>query len=520
MRAITPVILAGGSGTRLWPLSREEYPKQLLRLTGAGTLLQDTVKRLDGLHVADHAGVGAPVISCNEEHRFLVLDQLQAIDCPVRRIVLEPCGRNTAPALTAVALTLQSDEDDALLMVMPADHVIADLKAFHAAVEGASGLAEGGFIVTFGIVPTHPDTGYGYIRAGEPVDTASGNTDARAIGAFVEKPDTATAERYVSSGDFLWNSGMFMMRASTWLEAIGRHRPDILDACRRSVAAGTTDERFFRVDADAFASCASDSIDYAVMEKLTGASSDGRAPDLQTAIRAAVLPLDAGWSDVGSWRALLDLSAADAQGNVLHGDVFTHGTSNSLVIAGQRLVATVGIEDAIVVETADAVLVASKNHTQDVRQVVDWLNRSGRAESQTHRRVYRPWGDYEQLDAGEGYQVKRLSVKPGAALSLQLHHHRAEHWVVVQGTARVTRGDEVFDLAVNESTYIPKETKHRLENPGTETLVIIEMQSGSYLGEDDIVRFEDRYNRTGSPKSNEVQKKTHTSNRARKTTRG
>ncbi len=256
------------------------------------------------------------------------------------------------------------------------------------------------------------------------------------------------------------------------------------------------------------------------MEKLTGASSDGRAPDLQTAIRSAVLPLDAGWSDVGSWRALLDLSTADAQGNVLHGDVFTHGTSNSLVIAGQRLVATVGIEDAIVVETADAVLVASKNHTQDVRQVVDWLNRSGRAESQTHRRVYRPWGDYEQLDAGEGYQVKRLSVKPGAALSLQLHHHRAEHWVVVQGTARVTRGDEVFDLAVNESTYIPKETKHRLENPGTETLVIIEMQSGSYLGEDDIVRFEDRYNRTGSPKSNEVQKKTHTSNRARKTTRG
>jgi mannose-1-phosphate guanylyltransferase/mannose-6-phosphate isomerase len=498
MRSIIPVILAGGSGSRLWPLSREEYPKQLLRLTGDGTLLQDTVKRLDGLSRAGHVDVSSPVVSCNEEHRFLILEQLEAIDHPPQRIVLEPCGRNTAPALTAVALTLQSD-DDPILLVMPADHVITDLHAFHTAANAAADLANEGFIVTFGIVPTHPDTGYGYIRTGEPIAGPSPDAGASAIGAFVEKPDLTTAEAYMSSGNYLWNSGMFTMRASTWLEAIARHRPDILSACQTSVAAGTTDERFFRVDAEAFESCPSDSIDYAVMEKLTGGSSSERSTDSEASIHAAVIPLDAGWSDVGSWRAILDLSAADKTGNVIHGDVFAHDTANSLVIAGQRLVATVGIEDAIVIETADAVLVANKNHTQDVRQVVDWLNTTGRAESQTHRRVYRPWGDFEQLDAGEGYQVKRLSVKPGAALSLQLHRHRAEHWVVVQGKARVTCGDEVFDLSENESTYIPKETKHRLENPGTETLVIIEMQSGSYLGEDDIQRFEDRYNRTVEP---------------------
>ncbi len=489
MRSIVPVILAGGSGTRLWPLSREEYPKQLLRLTGANTLLQETVMRLDGLAEGRYE-VEPPIVSCNEEHRFLTLEQLQAIDHAPQRIVLEPVGRNTAPALTVAALTLHREDKDPVLFVMPADHVIANLEAFHEAVEVGAELAEDSYIVTFGVVPTHADTGYGYICAGTVIPESPQGSQVHAIEAFVEKPDEPTAREYLTSGNYFWNSGMFMMRVSAWLDAIGQHRPDILGACEISTQAGTSDSCFFRVEAKSFESCPGDSIDYAVMEPLT------RQPTEIGITRAAVIPLNADWSDIGSWRAVLDLSAGDTARNIVQGDVFTHDTRNSLVIAGHRLVATVGLEDVIVVETADAVLVANKNHTQNVREIVEWLKEAGREESKTHRRVYRPWGDYEQLDAGEGYQVKRLTVKPGAALSLQLHHKRAEHWVVVRGRAKVTRNEDTLYLNENESTYIPIGTKHRLENPGPEPLEVIEVQSGSYLGEDDIVRFEDRYNRT------------------------
>ena len=495
MISLLPVVLAGGSGTRLWPLSREEYPKQLLRLTGTNTLLQETAMRTDGLG-GDRIAVEAPIISCNEEYRFLTMEQLEAVGRTPQRIVLEPCGRNTAPALTVVALMVQRDAKESTLLVMPADHVIANLDAFHQAVEAGAVLASSGHIVTFGVVPTHPDTGYGYIEMGGAIVGFDADCPANAIAAFVEKPDEKTAARYLASGRYLWNSGMFMMRAQVWLDAIGRYRQDILGACTLAVDAGGADSSFYRVDTRAFEDCPSDSIDYAVMERLSESKQEDAGSDSDARVRAAVIPLDAGWSDIGSWRALLDLGNGNEDGNVVQGDVFTCGTKNSLIIAGQRLVATVGIQDVVVVETADAVLVASKDHTQNVRQVVDWLKNTGREESKTHRRVYRPWGDYEQLDAGEGYQVKRLTVKPGAALSLQLHHKRAEHWVVVRGRAKVTRDEDTLYLKENESTYIPIGTKHRLENPGPDTLEVIEVQSGSYLGEDDIVRFEDRYNRT------------------------
>jgi mannose-1-phosphate guanylyltransferase/mannose-6-phosphate isomerase len=447
---------------------------------------------MDGLADAGRFEVEQPIISCNEEHRFLTLEQLEAVGRAPQRIILEPCGRNTAPALTVVALTVVRNDTDPVLLVMPADHVISNPQAFHRAVEAGAQLAVDGYVVTFGVVPSHPDTGYGYIRTDSPIDDPGSGVRASAIGAFVEKPDLETARQYLASANYLWNSGMFMMRATVWLDAIARYRPDILAACEKAVDGGAADSRFFRVDGAAFESCPSDSIDYAVMEKLTGSGTTSTDASIGT----AVIPLDAGWSDIGSWRALLDLDAkSESGGNVIQGDVFTHETSNSLVIAGHRLVATVGIRDAVIIETADAVLVADKNKTQDVRQVVDWLKKSGREESKTHRRVYRPWGDYEQLDAGEGYQVKRLTVKPGAALSLQLHHKRAEHWVVVSGRAKVTRNEDTLYLSENESTYIPMGTKHRLENPGPDSLEVIEVQSGTYLGEDDIVRFEDRYNR-------------------------
>jgi mannose-1-phosphate guanylyltransferase/mannose-6-phosphate isomerase len=462
---IIPVILSGGSGTRLWPLSRELYPKQLLCLTGEKTMLQQTVGRLAELPAAT-----APVVVCNEEHRFLVAEQLREIDRAPAEILLEPSGRNTAPALTLAALAVQTRYGNGILLVTPADHVIQDTPAFVKAVLEALPLAQSGKLVTFGIVPTSPETGYGYIRRGPD----------HSVAAFVEKPDAATARQYVDSGEYLWNSGMFMMKASVWIDEIRRHRPDILEACERAQANGRRDGDFSRVDKNAFLACPSDSIDYAVMEKTD---------------RVAVVPLDAGWSDIGAWSALWQVAVQDENGNVLQGDVYAHDTRNSMLIAQHRLLASVGVKDVIMVETPDAVLVVHKDQAQNVKEIVDRLKRDKRSEHQIHRRVHRPWGSYEGVDEGERFQVKRLVVKPGASLSLQMHHHRAEHWVVVKGTAKVTRGDEVILLSENQSTYIPIGTKHRLENPGTIPLEIIEVQSGSYLGEDDIVRFDDTYNR-------------------------
>jgi mannose-1-phosphate guanylyltransferase/mannose-6-phosphate isomerase len=463
---INPVILSGGSGTRLWPLSREQYPKQLLSLLGERTLLQQTVVRLDGMqHVAD------PLLVCNEEHRFLIAEQLRELGRVPADIILEPVGRNTAPALTLAALALRkAAPEDALMLVMPADHLIQDVRQFHDAVREGAELAARGYLVTFGIVPASPQTGYGYIKKG------SGNV----VAAFVEKPDAAAAAAYVDSGEYLWNSGMFMMLAQVWLDELNRFHPAMLEACRSAYEQGRRDGEFYRVNAQAFASCQANSIDYAVMEETD---------------KAVVVALDAGWSDIGAWSSLWEASARDARGNVVRGDVYAHATQNALLIAQHRFLAAVGLDDIIVVETPDAVLVAHKDRAQDVKEVVNRLKTEKRSEYQTHRRVYRPWGWYEGIDAGPRFQVKRLMVKPGAALSLQMHHHRAEHWVVVKGTARVTRGEEIFMITENQSTYIPLGTTHRLENPGTIPLEIIEVQSGSYLGEDDIVRFEDKYNR-------------------------
>lgn len=490
---IQPVILSGGSGTRLWPLSREHYPKQLIALCGDNTLLQDTVKRLGGLaalaaRAGSDANVAAPLVVANEEHRFLIAEQLRQIRQPFAKIILEPVGRNTAPALTLAAQAAVQDGADPVLLVMPADHVIQDVAAFQqAALQGAT-LASDNYLVTFGIVPDAPETGYGYIKKGETV--ADG---ANRIARFVEKPDLATAEQYLQSGQYLWNSGMFMMRASVWLAAISQCQAGMAAACCEAMAKGREDSDFFRVDHNSFEACPGDSIDYAVMEKITDDSAQTAAPD--PALRAAVIPLDAQWSDVGSWTSLWAVSGKDADGNVIKGDVYSHNTRNSLLISESRLLATAGLDELIVVETADAVMVAAKDHAQDVKKLVESLKGDQRTHHQTHRKVYRPWGCYESIDAGDRFQVKRISVNPGASLSLQMHHHRAEHWVVVKGTARVTCGDEVKMLTENQSTYIPIGVKHRLENPGTIPLELIEVQSGSYLGEDDIVRFEDVYNR-------------------------
>jgi len=470
---IHPVILSGGSGSRLWPLSREQYPKQLLSLLTENTLLQETVARLDGLR--DSA---APVLVCNEEHRFLVAEQMRELGRIPAAIILEPFGRNTAPALTLAALSVAETAPDDLLLVMPADHVIRDGAAFAAAVESARAHAVNA-IVTFGVAPDRAETGYGYIRKG----AALGESGWR-VEAFVEKPNLETAERYRDSGDYFWNSGMFLLRASLWLEELRRHRPDMAAACEAAYRGGRRDQEFFRVERDAFAGCPSDSIDYAVMERTD---------------HAVVLPLAAGWSDIGAWQAVHDLGPQDAEGNVMQGDVLASGTRNSLLIAQHRFVAALGLEDLVVVETADAVLVARKAHAQAVKDLVVELKNRAREEARTHRRVYRPWGHYESVDAGPGFQVKRITVRPGAALSLQLHRQRAEHWIVVSGTARVTRDTETFLLQANESTYIPVGVKHRLENPENMPLKLIEVQSGNYLGEDDIVRFEDRYDRCHQP---------------------
>lgn len=491
---IQPVILSGGSGTRLWPLSREYYPKQLLAPFGEFTLLQATLKRLEGIEVRGNelqnkVEISDPVVICNEEHRFLVAEQLRQLHIKPGTLMLEPVGRNTAPALTLAALNALRIGEESVLLVMPADHIIQNMQSFHDTVLCGGVLAEQGILVTFGIVPTRPETGYGYIKVGDEMRIAKNllPVNGHRIIEFVEKPDLDTARSYIESTQYLWNSGIFMVQPKVWLDKIGQFNKDIFIACQLAYSAGRSDGEFYRIDRKLFDQCPNDSIDYAVMEKLTHGNNDN--------YQSAVIPLDAGWSDVGSWSSLWDVIPQDAQGNIIKGDVVTHNTHNSLLISEHRLVAGIGLEDIIAIETADAVMIVHKDHAQDVRQIVSRLKSEGRSEHQVHRRVHRPWGDYEGIDIGSRYQVKRITVKPGAALSLQMHHHRAEHWVVVKGTAKVTRGEEEFLLSENESTYIPIGVKHRLENPGSLPLEIIEVQSGGYLGEDDIVRFEDVYGR-------------------------
>lgn len=467
---LTPIIMAGGSGSRLWPLSRQQYPKQFLAL-GDETLsmLQATIERLNGVKT------NAPVLICNEEHRFLAAEQLRRLAMDETNILLEPMGRNTAPAIALAALQAVQDGEDPVLLVLAADHMIEDVDSFHSAIGVALLLANDGKLVTFGIVPSHAETGYGYIEQGET--TGQGGF---AVARFVEKPDLATAQNYVSSGRFFWNSGMFMFRASRYLEELECFRPDILAACREALDGGSQDMHFTRVDTDTFAACPEDSIDYAVMEKTAD---------------AVMVPLNAGWSDVGSWSALWDVSTKDGDGNVFKGDVLGQATRNTFVHADSRMVATVGVEDLVVVETPDAVLVAHQDKVQDVKKIVERLKAEGRSEHISHREVHRPWGMYDSIDNGHRYQVKRITVKPGAKLSVQMHHHRAEHWIVVSGTAKVTNGDKIYLVTENQSTYIPIGQVHALENPGVIPLELIEVQSGSYLGEDDIVRFEDKYGR-------------------------
>ncbi len=462
-----PVILSGGSGTRLWPLSREAFPKQFLSLMGNCSMLQATWERVAPLASA------APIVVAGEDHRFVVAEQLRDAGCKGATILLEPFARNTAPAIAVAALEATAAGDDPLLLVLPSDHVIADANAFRLAVAVAAVAAKQGELVTFGIVPTGPETGYGYIKAA-PGDVV------RRVECFVEKPDAATAAGYVASGDYVWNSGMFLFRASVYLAELERCTPDMLAACRDALANARRDADFIRLSKEAFAASPSDSIDYAVMEK--------------TAL-AVVLPIDVGWNDVGSWSALWQVAQQDGDGNAHHGDVVAHRCRNTLAWGDRRLVALLGLEDVIVVDTADALLVAHKDKVQDVKEIVASLKLAGRSEPSIHRKVYRPWGSYDSIDMGDRFQVKRITVKPGAALSLQMHHHRAEHWIVVSGTGRITRGDEVMLLAENQSTYIPLGVKHRLENPGVVPLELIEVQSGSYLGEDDIVRLADVYGR-------------------------
>lgn len=479
MDAIQLVILSGGSGTRLWPLSREQFPKQLLSFTGELTLLQATAQRLEGFTAAQL--VARTIVVCNEEYRFLTAEQLRQIGKGTQTIILEPVGRNTAPALTLAALAVK---DDPVLLVMPADHVVRDLDAFRQAIAYGVEHAFSGAIVTFGIVPDRPETGYGYIRAGMAISDCE--NPARHIDAFTEKPDVATAKEYLASGEYWWNSGIFMFRASVWLEAIRRFRPEISASCERAYAGGMPDKDFYRVDKDAFIACPSDSIDYAVLENIVGEG---------LGVSAVAVPMSAGWSDVGAWDALWEVMDKDDKGNAVRGDVMLHDTHNSMVVADERLVVCLSIDDLVVVETADAVMVVRKDKTQDVKHIVARLKAERRSEANAHRKVYRPWGWYDSIDGGERFQVKRIVVKPGATLSLQMHHHRAEHWVVVRGTAKVTRGEESFFVSENQSTYIPLGVMHRLENPGVLPLELIEVQSGAYLGEDDIVRFEDVYGR-------------------------
>jgi mannose-1-phosphate guanylyltransferase/mannose-1-phosphate guanylyltransferase/mannose-6-phosphate isomerase len=462
-----PVILSGGSGTRLWPLSRGQYPKQFLPLVSEHTLLQDTLLRLSGL-----TGLQAPLAVCNEDHRFMMAEQLWEINTKPAAIILEPVGKNTAPAITMAALSAAEDD---ILLVLPADHVITDITAFHLAIGHAKLLAEQNFLVTFGIVPTAPETGYGYIKR----DTQQHGV-AFKVAAFVEKPDLATAQHYVQSGDYFWNSGMFVFKARCFLTELAKFNPTMLAVCQEALNAAKVDVDFVRVDKAIFSTCPADSIDYAVMEKTD---------------KAVVVPLDAGWNDIGSWSALWDVTPKDASGNALSGDILTLDTENSFIYTDDKLVTVIGVHDLVVVATKDAIMIANKDNVQDVKHIVEQLKKSQRKEADIHRKVYRPWGHYDLIDEGDRHHTKRIVVKPGAKLSVQKHHHRAEHWVVVKGTALVSRGDETLLITENESTYIPVGMIHRLENPGVIPLEIVEVQSGSYLGEDDIVRFSDHYGR-------------------------
>lgn len=465
---ILPVIMAGGSGSRLWPLSRELYPKQFLNLQGPDSMLQNTVKRLTGLKHLD------PLFICNEEHRFIVSEQLLTAKQKYSGILLEPIGRNTAPAITLAAIHAMEHQQDPILLILAADHAISNVDAFHKAINQAIPYVEQGKLVTFGIIPTHPETGYGYIKAIKSAELAY------SIHAFVEKPNQALAESYCASGDYYWNSGIFMFHASTYLEEIQKFQPEIYTQCSKALKGKKKSFDYISIDKDAFEACPTDSIDYAVMEKTAN---------------AIVIPLNAGWSDIGSWASLWDNVEKNEQGNVLHGDIIDIDTNNCYIHSDEKLVATIGLDDVVVINTKDAVLIAKKDRVQDVKKIVEELNISQRTEAKLHREVYRPWGKYDSIDQGARYQVKRITVKPGEKLSIQMHHHRAEHWIVVSGTAKVTNGDTTYLLTENQSTYIPVGVVHALENPGKVPLEIIEVQSGSYLGEDDIVRYDDRYGR-------------------------
>jgi len=467
---IIPVILSGGSGTRLWPLSREAYPKQFLPLIGELSLFQHTVQRLAGMDECTE-----PLVICNEEHRFLAQEQLGQIDITPAGIMLEPAGRNTAPAIGCAALHAGAAEE--ILLVMPSDHIIEDIEEFQRCISNGLSTARNGALITYGIVADRPETGYGYIRR---LSESMDDINVYAVEAFIEKPDLETARALIESSDNFWNSGIFMFRADSYLQALEEFRPDILASINQAYSGLVRDNDFLRLDEKTFLLCPSESIDYAVMEKTD---------------KAVVIPMQAGWSDLGAWPALGELSAKDEQGNITSGDTITRNSSNNYIHSTRRLVSAIGITDTIIVETADAVLVADRSHAGDVKEIVSQLKLQERQETVHHVCVYRPWGSFETIDEGPGFKVKRIIVKPGASLSLQMHHQRAEHWVVVKGEARVTRGDEIFDLGKDQSTYIPVETRHRLENLGTEPLEIIEVQTGEYLGEDDIVRFSDNYGR-------------------------
>jgi mannose-1-phosphate guanylyltransferase / mannose-6-phosphate isomerase len=469
---IHPVILSGGSGTRLWPMSRSLYPKQLLALVGEHSLLQETARR-----VAGDPGFAAPLIVANEEHRFIIAEQMREIGVVPEALILEPVGRNTAPAACVAALRLVANNPDALMLVLASDHAIADLDAFHGAVDRAAAAGRAGYLVSLGITPDRPETGYGYIATGKPVEGCDGAFD---IEQFVEKPDAETAARYVASGEYFWNASIFLFPVKFYLAELERLRPEMLAACQKALAGAKADADFVRLDKAAFAACPGDSIDYAVMEHTA---------------RAAVVPVGMGWSDLGSWDALWEMGRKDERGNALSGNVVAEATSNCYLRSEAGLVAAIGVEDIVVVATDDAVMVAPRKRTQEVKQLVGRLLAERREEADALPTVHRPWGTYRSLHNGHRVQVKHIMVRPGAKLSLQMHHHRAEHWVVVQGTAKIVRGNEEMILTEDQSTYIPLGTAHRLENPGKIPLHVIEVQSGSYLGEDDIVRFEDHYGR-------------------------